>query len=93
MAATDTTPKAAPAPVLPEVTVTSGEAKAQVQGPAHAPKTTVPVHEVHVRADRVITDTSDPLAVQMGEKVSALTPIAKDHVDGRKPEDVFAEAK
>jgi hypothetical protein len=73
------------------VNVTAGSAPAQVQGPVPASQGTVEVHETHVRADRVITDTSDPLAVQVPPAGvgDALTPIGRAYQDPRTPEDVF----
>lgn len=75
-----------------DVSVTSGSAPAQVQGPAPAPQSSVQVHETHVQADRVITDTSDPLAVQVpaAGQGDALTPIGRAYQDPRSPEDIFA---
>lgn len=75
-----------------QVQVTSGTATAQVQGPKATPQGQVPVHETHVQADRVITDTSDPLAVQVPPhgQGDALTPIGAAYLDPRSPEDVFA---
>jgi len=74
------------------VQVTSGTTTAQVQGTPAAPQSVVPVHETHVKADRVITDTSDPLAVQVPPqgRGDALTPIGAAYADARAPEDVFA---
>lgn len=71
---------------------TTGTATAQVQGPPAAPQSQVPVHETHVRADRVITDTSDDLAVQVPPhgQGDALTPIGAAYADARAPEDIFA---
>jgi hypothetical protein len=71
-----------------------GTAPAQVQGPTPAPQSTVPVHETHVKADTVITDTSSPLAVQVPVEAQgdALTPIGRAYADARTPEDVFAAA-
>jgi hypothetical protein len=94
----DTTPSAA-AVTDPEgpvsVQVSTGSVEAQVQGPAAAPQSVVPVHETHVKADRVITDTSDPLAVQVPPhgQGDALTPIGAAYADARAPEDVFAAAE
>lgn len=54
---------------------------------------TVPVSETSVVVDRVITDTSDPLAVQVPDagKGDAVTPIARAYADARHVEDVFRE--
>lgn len=75
-----------------EVSVTAGDAPAQVQGPAPAQASTVQVHETHVKADTVITDTSDPLAVQVPQsgQGDALTPIGRAYQNPQTPEDVFA---
>lgn len=72
-----------------------GTATAQVQGPTPPPQSTVQVHETHVKADTVITDTSSPLAVQVptAAQGDALTPIGRAYADARTPEDVFNAAE
>ena len=52
-------------PREPEVEVNSDSVPAQVMGEPAPAVTTVPVHETYVTTDTVITDTSDPLAVQI----------------------------
>lgn len=81
-----------PSPVTVQQSV--GTVTAQVQGPAAVPQSTVPVHETHVKADTVITDTSSPLAVQVPIEAQgdALTPIGRAYADARTPEDVFDAA-
>jgi hypothetical protein len=52
-------------PREPEFEVVKDEVDAQVTGKPEDEATKVKVHEVHVTTDTVITDTSDPLAVQI----------------------------
>ncbi len=52
-------------PREPEVAVNTQSVPAQIMGQPAPAVTTVPVHETFVAIDRVITDTSDPLAVQI----------------------------
>lgn len=49
----------------PTVEVNSDSVTAQVMGGPAQVVDTVPVHETYVATDAVITDTSDPLAVQI----------------------------
>ncbi len=49
----------------PEFEVNTESVPAQVMGQPAPAVTTVPVHETYVTTDTVITDTSDPLAVQI----------------------------
>jgi hypothetical protein len=66
---------------------------AQVTGPPSEAVTEVPVHETHVVTDRVITDPSDPLAVQVPPegRGNSLTPIGRTFVDGSEtPEESLA---
>jgi hypothetical protein len=62
-------------PAAPEdakgVTVTQGTVPAQVTGPPQAPRSLQPVLETRHDADVVITDTSHPLAVQLGPAAPA----------------------
>lgn len=75
------------------VTVNTDPVAAQVPGPAAQVQTTIPVHEVSVTTDRVITDTSSPLAVQVPETTGkeALTPIAKAYADGQTASEKIAD--
>lgn len=75
------------------VTVNTTPVAAQVLGPASPAQTTVPVHEVYVTTDRVITDTSSPDAVQVPETTGeeALTPIAKAYADGKTASEKIAD--
>lgn len=61
----------------PEVETDTDSVPAQVTGPSAEPVTSVPVHETRVSVDKVITDPSDPLAVQVPPegRGNALTPI------------------
>lgn len=63
----------------PEVSVDDEAVDAQVKGPDQEPSTTTTVHETRVSVDKVITDPSDPLAVQVPPegRGNALTPIAE----------------
>lgn len=77
--------------VAPEVN--SESVPRQVSQPREPDPATVPVSEVSVQTDEVITDTSDPRAVQVPPegRGDAVTPIARAYADARKVEDVFAE--
>lgn len=72
----------------PGIVVVDGDQQAQVVGTPFAPKTTVPVEEVHVVTDRVILDTSDPLAVQPGPS----TPYPLTIGVGKTAEQQFAQS-
>ena len=76
-----------------EVTVNTEGEKAQVMGKPHPEKKVTEVHEVSVSTDRVITDLSDPLAVQVPDKDEddGLTPISLAYKDAKTPEEQFAE--
>lgn len=52
-------------PREPDFTVDKDSVPAQVMGKPEDVPSEVKVHEVHVTTDTVITDTSDPLAVQI----------------------------
>lgn len=88
--------KDAEAPESPvEANVNTDAVPAQVTGPAAEPVREVAVHETRVVTDKVITDPSDPLAVQVPPegKGNALTPIGRTFEEGSKtPEEVFAES-
>lgn len=83
----------APKPKAFAVAVNTEGEKAQVTGKPHPPKTVTEVHEVSVRADRVITDTSDPLAVQVPPKsaTDGKTPISLAYENAKTPEQSLAE--
>lgn len=87
----------AAAPVVSEsgVTIISGDIPAQVKGPPNPPQTTVAVQEAIFNSDRVITDTSDPLAVQVPapDPNDAFTPIGQAHRTPVTPEQAFAASE
>lgn len=90
-----TTPNAAPSEASFQVQVNTEGEKAQVTGKEHPPKTLTEVHEVSVRTDRVILDTSDPLAVQVPPKseVDGKTPVALAYEEAKTPEEKLAADK
>lgn len=67
-------------------TLVRGDVPAQVMGEPRPGLTTKPVHETYYKSDRVITDTSDPLAVQPGPQE------APEANHGKTAEQQFAEA-
>jgi hypothetical protein len=69
----------------PSTTVVSGTEPAQQIGPPQVGPSTVPVVEIHQKADKVILDTSDPLAVQPGKRDPFPQP------DPRTPEQKIAD--
>jgi hypothetical protein len=76
------------------VNVETDSVQAQVPGKPWPVQDKLAVHETHVHADRVITDTSDPLAVQVppAGRGNAITPIGRAFggTDGAKTvEDQF----
>lgn len=76
------------------VTVNETPVPTPVPGDPRPVSETTPVSEVHVTSDKVITDPNSPDAVKVPEKTGeeGLTPIALAYLDGKTPEDVFAEA-
>lgn len=74
-----------------EVEVNKDDAKVPA-APKPEPVKTVPVYEVHVATDEVITDPNDPRAVQVPDagRGSALLPIHR-HVGARRVEEIFSE--
>lgn len=72
-----------------EVTVFEDESPAQVSQPRTADAPTVHVHEVSVSMDRVITDPSDPLAVQIPDAGRGSLDLPIHALGGDTPEDVF----
>lgn len=78
-----------------QVAVNTEPVVAQVAGEPAPPVEQIPVHEVHVVADKVITDTKDPLAVQVpaGGIGDALTPIGAAFENAKTPEDIFRAAE
>jgi hypothetical protein len=84
-----------PDPVKIEPTVVDEQVDAQVAQPREADAAKVQVDEVHVQVDEVITDPSDPRAVQVPDagRGNASTPIAEAYRNGKTVEEVFnAEA-
>lgn len=73
-------------PTEQAVTLVRGDVPAQVMGDPRPGLTTKPVHETYYKSDQVITDTSDPLAVQPGPQE------APDANHGKTAEQQFAEA-
>lgn len=75
-----------------EIDVNKDEAQVPT-APKPTPVTTVPVYEVFVKTDEVITDPNDPRAVIVPPegRGDALLPIHA-HVGARRVEDIFAES-
>lgn len=73
----------------PGIIVVDGQQTAQVVGTPFQPKTTVDVAETHVVTDKVILDTSDPLAVQPGPS----TPYPLTIGAGKTPEQQFESSR
>jgi hypothetical protein len=75
----------------PQAVVVQGEVPAQV-APAREPDNdVVPVHEVSVTVDEVITDPNDPLAVQVPEPDAAAGKLPIHSLANPVPESVFAD--
>lgn len=72
------------------VEVNKESVPAQVPGKADAPAETVKVHEVVVATDTVITDTSDPLAVQVPDAGRGSLDLPIHSLDAPTPEEQFA---
>lgn len=81
-----------PDPVAVDPTVTDEKVAAQVAPAREKDAAKVSVDEVVVHTDEVITDPSDPKAVQVPDagRGDASTPIANAYRDGKRVEDVFA---
>lgn len=78
-------------PREPEFEVNSDEVQAQVMGKPDAPVDVVPVHETFVATDVVITDTSDPLAVQIPDAGRGDASLPAHRLAGPTVEQYFAE--
>lgn len=74
----------------PSVEVNKDSVPAQVSGKPEAPADTVKVHEVFVTTDTVITDTSDPLAVQVPDAGRGTLDLPIHGLDRPTVEQVFA---
>lgn len=82
-----------PDPREPQVETVQDQVDAQVVQEREGAADKVNVHEVSVTLDEVITDTADPLAVQVPDAgrsplLTSGLPIAG--LDAERPEDVFA---
>lgn len=75
----------------PEVEVNDEPVKAQVVAEPDPPVSEVYVHETSIALDRVITDPSDPLAVQVPDAGRGSLDLPIHGLDAPTPEDVFAE--
>lgn len=64
---------------------------AQVAQPRESDRDKVDVHETSVKLDRVITDTSDPLAVQVPDAGRGSLDLPIHRLDAPTVEEVFAE--
>jgi hypothetical protein len=73
-----------------EFEVVSESVQAQVPGKPEDPASTVKVHEVYVTTDTVITDTSDPLAVQIPDAGRGDLNLPIHALDAPTVEEVFA---
>lgn len=80
-----------PEPREPEVRVVSEEVDAQVAPEREKPASTVPVHEVAVATDEVITDPSSPLAVQVPDAGRGSLDLPIHQLSNPTPEAVFAD--
>lgn len=73
-----------------EVEVNTESVPAQVSQPREDAAAEVPVHEVHVATDEVITDTSNPLAVQIPDAGRGSLDLPIHALGNGTPESVFA---
>lgn len=78
-------------PREPEFEINADEVPAQVMGKPDAPVSVVPVHETFVATDRIITDTSDPLAVQIPDAGRGDASLPAHRLAGPTVEQYFAE--
>ena len=78
-------------PRKPSVEVNQESVPAQVMGQPAPAVETVPVHETYVALDRVITDTSDPLAVQIPDAGRGDPSLPIHSISGPTVEQVFAK--
>lgn len=75
----------------PQATVVQGDVPAQVSPPREPDNDVVPVHEVSVTLDEVITDPNDPLAVQVPKPDAAAGALPIHSLANPVPEAVFAK--
>lgn len=75
----------------PTAQVTSETTAAQVSPPREDAAAEVPVHEVYVATDTVITDPSDPLAVQVPDAGRGDASLPIHDLAGPTVEQVFAD--
>jgi hypothetical protein len=80
---------------MSKVELNTTPAPAQVAQEAPKAPSEVKVHELSVTPDRVITDLTDPLAVQVPVKdgSTALSSLAESYVSAKLPEEVFAASE
>lgn len=74
----------------PQFDVFKDEVPAQVAGVPDEPSSSVKVHEVSVTTDTVITDTSDPLAVQIPDAGRGSLDLPIHALANKTPEQIFA---
>lgn len=74
-----------------EVEVTKEQVAAQVSQPREADSDKVNVHESYVAMDRVITDPSDPLAVQVPDAGRGDLSLPIHALDAGTPEEQFSK--
>lgn len=79
-----------PAPEPFEFQVNDTPVKAQVTGPPAEAVSEVYVHESFVQTDKVITDPSDPLAVQIPDAGRGSLDLPIHQLTRERPEDFFA---
>lgn len=77
-------------PREPTVEVNKDQVDAQVAQPREGDSDKVNVHEVVVATDTVITDPSDPLAVQVPDAGRGSLDLPIHNLDGPRVEDVFS---
>lgn len=80
-------------PREPTVEVVKEEVDAQVVQPREGDHDKVNVHEVRVETDTVITDPSDPLAVQVPDAGRGSLDLPIHGLDAPTPEQAFADAE
>lgn len=79
-----------PEPREPQADVRKDSVDAQVAQPRESDPATVAVHEVVVTTDTVITDPSDPLAVQVPDAGRGALDLPIHKLSGERVEDVFS---
>lgn len=75
-----------------EPVVVSGTVPAQVAPPRESDASEVPVHETSVQLDEVITDPSDPRAVQVPDAGRGSLDLPIHRLAEPSPEQVFADS-